>query len=76
MTSSGEARRPALSQIQVPALICGSFSDHNLHSRGSFNGFMRIGSTQRWLYTHRTGKWAAYYSQDGLAFRPASLITS
>lgn len=63
------ARRPALSQIQVPALICGSFSDHNLHSRGSFNGFMRIGSTQRWLYTHRTGKWAAYYSQEGLTFQ-------
>jgi uncharacterized protein len=52
--------------IEVPALICGSFSDHNLHSRGSFEGFRRIGSTQKWLYTHRQPKWQAYYSAEGL----------
>lgn len=64
-----EARMPRLDQIKVPALICGSFSDHNLHSRGSFNGFVNIGSAQRWLYTHRDGKWAAYYSKQGLEFQ-------
>ena len=30
---------PALQNITVPALICGSFSDNNLHSRGSFRGW-------------------------------------
>lgn len=52
--------------INVPALVCGSFSDHNLHTRGAFEGFRRIGSTQKWLYTHRRPKWEAYYSAEGL----------
>lgn len=62
-------REPALESIRVPALICASFSDHNLHSRGSFNAFGRIASTHKWLYTHRSGKWAAYYSADALAWQ-------
>lgn len=56
-----------LERIDVPALICGSFSDHNLHTAGSFEGFRRIGSAHRWLYTHRGPKWATYYSPDALA---------
>ena len=55
-----------LEDIDVPALICGSFSDHNLHTEGSFAAFARISSAQKWLYTHRAPKWTAYYSQDGL----------
>ena len=53
----------------MPALICGSFSDHNLHSGGSFRAFQAISSRQKWLYTHRNGKWAEYYSAQGLAFQ-------
>ncbi|HOZ57912.1 MAG TPA: CocE/NonD family hydrolase [Nakamurella multipartita] len=56
-----------LARIDVPALICGSFSDHNLHTAGSFEGFRRIGSAHRWLYTHRGPKWATYYSPEALA---------
>jgi uncharacterized protein len=58
-----------LEAIEVPALICGSFSDHNLHSRGSFEGFRRIASREKWLYTHRGGKWLIFYSHDALAFQ-------
>jgi uncharacterized protein len=60
------ARDRDIEAIEVPALVCGSFSDHNLHSRGSFEGFRRIGSSQKWLYTHRRPKWQAYYSAEGL----------
>ena len=60
------ARNRAIEDIVVPALICGSYSDHNLHSRGSFEGFRRIGSEQKWLYTHRGQKWSTYYSAAGL----------
>jgi predicted acyl esterase len=56
-----------IEKIDVPALVCASFSDHNLHSRGSFEGFRRISSQQKWLYTHRGPKWATYYSAEGLA---------
>ncbi len=58
---------PALAKITVPALICGSFSDNNLHTRGSFRGWERISSADRFLYTHRGGKWAAFYSPPARA---------
>lgn len=64
-----ESLTPELSRIEVPALICGSFSDHNLHSGGSIEGFRRIGSRDKWLYTHGGGKWAEYYSESALAFQ-------
>ena len=51
----------------MPALICGSFSDNNLHSRGSFRGWERISSADRFLYTHRSGKWATFYSPPARA---------
>jgi uncharacterized protein len=58
---------PALEKITVPALICGSFSDNNLHTRGSFRGWEHISSTEKSLYTHRGGKWATFYSPDARA---------
>jgi uncharacterized protein len=58
---------PDLSAIKVPMLVCGSFSDNNLHSRGSIRAFMRAGSTHARLYTHRGGKWATFYSEAALA---------
>ncbi|MGE5131919.1 MAG: CocE/NonD family hydrolase [Gemmatimonadota bacterium] len=53
---------PALADITVPALICGSFSDNNLHGRGSVRGWEGIASPEKFLYTHRGGKWATFYS--------------
>lgn len=55
---------PDLAAIDVPALVCGSFSDNNLHSRGSFAGFEQIASADKHLYTHRSGKWATFYGDD------------
>jgi predicted acyl esterase len=63
------SRTPVLERIEVPALICASFSDQGLHSRGSFEGFRRIGSSHRFLYTHRGGKWVTYYSPEVLALQ-------
>jgi uncharacterized protein len=53
---------PALADITVPTLVCGSFSDNNLHSRGSFRGWQHVSSADRFLYTHRGGKWATFYA--------------
>ncbi|WP_072803523.1 CocE/NonD family hydrolase [Rhodococcoides yunnanense] len=55
---------PDLKAIDVPALICGSFSDNNLHSRGSFRAFESITSSEPHVYTHRGGKWATFYSAE------------
>lgn len=60
---------PELECIEVPALICASFSDQNLHTRGSFEAFRRISSSQKWLFTHRQGKWAAFYREPGLSWQ-------
>lgn len=67
-------RTPDIDRIGVPVLVCGSFSDHNLHTRGSFEVFRRAGQARperprRWLYTHRGGKWATYYSTDAASIR-------
>ncbi|SPM41362.1 Predicted acyl esterase, partial [Mycobacterium numidiamassiliense] len=58
---------PDLTAINVPMLVCGSFSDNNLHSRGSMRAFTRVGSKHARLYTHRGGKWATFYSDAALA---------
>jgi uncharacterized protein len=58
------AKRPELEQIEVPALVCASWSDHGLHTRGSLEGFERIGSASKWLYTHGGRKWGTFYSAE------------
>lgn len=55
---------PDLENITVPMLVCASFSDHGLHTVGSFRAFMRAASEHKWVYTHRNGKWDAFYSRD------------
>lgn len=51
-------------QITVPMLVCASFSDHGLHTVGSFRAFEKAASRDKWVYTHRTGKWDAFYSDE------------
>lgn len=48
-------------------LVCGSFSDNNLHSRGSIRAFTRSGCGHARLYTHRGGKWETFYSATALS---------
>lgn len=58
------AKRPALERIEAPALVCASWSDHGLHTRGSLEGFEQIGSARKWLYTHGGRKWHTFYSPE------------
>lgn len=59
-----ESVTPELSKIEVPMLVCASFSDNNLHTRGSFRAFQQVSSYDRFGYTHRGGKWAVFYSDE------------
>jgi uncharacterized protein len=61
-----ESLTPDLSKIEVPMLVCGSFSDQSLHSRGSMRVFTNAGSKHARLYTHRSGKWSTFYSDEAL----------
>jgi predicted acyl esterase len=51
-------------KIRMPMLVCGSFSDHELHTPGSFRAFEKARSPRKWVYTHRSGKWTAFYSEE------------
>jgi predicted acyl esterase len=59
-------KRPELSKIIVPALICASWSDQGLHTRGSLEGYKSIASEHKWLFTHGRKKWETYYSSEAL----------
>ncbi len=63
------AKRPVLENIEVPALICASWSDHGLHTRGSVEAFERISSRQKWLFTHGRKKWETFYGDEALAWQ-------
>ncbi len=60
---------PRLERITVPALICASWSDKGLHTRGTFEVWRRSVSKDKWLYTHGGKKWERFYSEDGLAYQ-------
>ena len=51
------------SAIRVPALVCASFSDQELHSWDTFEAFRLLDTGDKWLYTHRRQKWGAYYGR-------------
>lgn len=59
-----QAMVPKLDEITLPMLVCASFSDHGLHTVGSFRAFREARSARKWVYTHRTGKWTAFYSPE------------
>ncbi len=59
-----EGLSPRFENITLPMLVCASFSDHGLHTVGSFRAFRESSSPRKWVYTHRTGKWTAYYSRE------------
>ncbi len=61
------AKRPNLASIRVPALVCASWSDQGLHTRGALEGFTHIRSEHKWLYTHGRRKWEVYYGDEAKA---------
>ncbi|MFC1958233.1 CocE/NonD family hydrolase [Chloroflexota bacterium] len=60
---------PNLEEITTPALICATWSDQGLHTRGSFQAFRRFSSKDKWLYTHGGPKWHEYYFEQGLEYQ-------
>jgi predicted acyl esterase len=60
---------PRLELITVPALVCATWTDKGLHTRGSFEVFRRIASREKWLYIHGGHKWDRFYGEDGTAYQ-------
>ena len=55
----------------MPAYIVASYSN-SIHTPGTFRGWRRIGSAEKWLRIHNTMEWPDYYEasaeQDLLRF--------
>ncbi len=60
---------PRLAEIGVPALICASWSDQGLHTRGSVHAYLQVSSQHKWLYTHGRGKWSVYHSLEAMDYQ-------
>ncbi|MEO1057556.1 MAG: CocE/NonD family hydrolase [Actinomycetota bacterium] len=56
--------RPELSE--VPVLVAATWSDHGMHTRGSFGGFAQTSATQKWLFTHGQPKWSTFYGPEAI----------
>ncbi len=59
------ARMPDFSKIAVPLLSAGNWGGQGLHPRGNFEGYLRAGSTQKWLEVHGDTHFTHFYSNYG-----------
>ena len=55
-----ESKIPQFERIDVPAYVVASYSN-SIHTPGTFRGWRRIGSTDKWLRIHNTMEWPDYY---------------
>ena len=53
-----------LHEIEVPAYVVASWSDHGLHTRGTLTAYAAIGSAQKWLEVHGQKKWRHFYAPE------------
>lgn len=56
---------PAFESITVPAYIVASYSN-SIHTPGTFRGWRKIASTEKWLRIHNTMEWPDYYEEVNL----------
>jgi predicted acyl esterase len=54
-------KRARLERIKVPAYVVASYTNA-AHTHGSFDGFRRIGSKQKWLRVNNTNEWLDFYT--------------
>jgi uncharacterized protein len=58
-------RSPDLAKITVPVLSSANWA-HHLHTRGNFEGYGRVASTQKWLEVHGLQHWVEFYTDYGV----------
>jgi predicted acyl esterase len=58
-------RSAQLERITVPLLSAGNWS-HALHTRGNFEGYMRVSSDQKWLEVHGLEHFTEFYTDYGV----------
>lgn len=61
MTPYWEDKIARLERIEIPAYVVASYTNA-AHTHGSFEGFRRIGSKDKWLRVNNTNEWLDYYT--------------
>ena len=56
---------PAFENITMPAYVVASYSN-SIHTPGTFRGWRRIASDEKWLRIHNTMEWPDYYEEENL----------
>ena len=56
---------PDFSKITVPAYVVASYSN-SIHTPGTFRGWRRMASDQKWLRIHNTMEWPDYYEEENV----------
>ena len=60
-----ETKVPEFENITVPAYVVASYSN-SIHTPGTFRGWRRIASEEKWLRIHNNMEWPDYYEEDNL----------
>ncbi len=63
------ARMVAFGEIEVPLLSAGNWGGQGLHPRGNFEGYLRAGSSQKWLEVHGDTHFTHFYSNYGMGLQ-------
>ncbi len=66
-----KSKVPDFKQIDVPAYVVASWSDHGVHTRGTLEAFKGIASQRKWLEIHGSKKWGYYYDPASIARQTA-----
>lgn len=54
-----------LENITVPAYVVASYTN-SVHTHGTFAGYRRISSPEKWLRVHNTSEWYDYYTPENV----------
>lgn len=58
-----QSKSAAVERIEVPAYVVASWTNI-VHTPGTFEGWSRLGSEQKWLRVHDTMEWSDYYKHE------------
>lgn len=60
------SKAAALEQVEVPAYVVAGWRMQGIHTRGTIEGYRRIGSTRKWLEIHAQKEWEAFYTEEAV----------
>lgn len=60
-----EDKAARVENIEIPAYVVASYTN-SVHTHGSFAGFRRMASKEKWLRVHNTSEWFDYYTSENV----------